>query len=245
MILINFFILLQLYQFIMKFSCKVNCDNCTARCDIYNSIRDSGLHFDDFNPLQAIYKKHETVCKQGSDVTHAIYLVSGSAKLYIEGINHRNIIMYIMRPSSYIGLLSFFESEKYCYTVTTLEESKICMIDLELVQQLYKENHAFFLKLNQAFARSTASILHKIITLNQKQARGRLAENLLYLSDLHGGSIFNMGITRRELGEMCAISEENTVRVLREFCNENIIHMEGRRLSILDRKLLKKLSEIG
>ncbi len=245
MILINFLLLLHRNQAIMKFSCKTNCETCASTCDIYASIKASGIAYNNFNPVQGIYKKHETVCKQGSEVTHAIYLVSGSAKLFIEGLNHRNIIMYIMKPSSYIGLLSFFEAEKYCYSVTTLEESKICMIDLELVKQLYKENHSFFLRLNQAFARSTASILHKIITLNQKQVRGRLAENLLYLSDLNGGSSFHMGLTRRELGEMCAISEENTVRVLKEFRNENIIHIDGRQVSIIDRKLLQKISEIG
>jgi len=229
----------------MKFVNQVKCDSCSSKCDIYHVIKSTGKHYEEFLPLQAIYKKHETVCKQGLCVSHAIYLVSGSAKLFIEGMNHRNIIMYIMKPSSYIGLLSFFESERYCYSVTTLEESRICMIDLNLLKVLYKENHELFLRLNQAFARSTASILHKIITLNQKQVRGRLAENLLYLSDLHGADVYQMELTRRELGEMCAISEENTVRVLKEFKTENIIRVDGRNISIVDRRLLQKISEIG
>ena len=228
----------------MKFTNSLNCNTCTVKCDIYSAAKES-KKFKDFETIHAIYKKHENICKQGTEVTHAIYLVNGTAKLFIEGINHRNIILYLMKQRSYIGLLSFFESAKYCYSVTALEESKICMIDLQLVKNLFQENHSLFLKLNHAFARSSASIMKKIITLNQKHIRGRVAESLLYLSDLYKDETFQMGLTRKELGEMCAISEENTVRILTELKTEKIIAVDGREVKILDKKLLQKISEVG
>jgi len=205
----------------------------------------TGRSMSDAMTIQAHFRKHEKVCKQGTNVSHAIYLVAGTAKLFIEGNNGRNIILYLMKPPAYIGLLSFFESIHYTYSVTAIEESKVCMVDLEFLKMLYLENHEVLLKLNKAFGKSVALIMNKIICLNQKNIRGRMAESLLGLADFYGSNNYKLSITRKELGEMSAISEENTVRLLTEFKNEGIIKVEGKEISIRDKFLLKKFSDIG
>jgi len=178
-------------------------------------------------------------------VSHAIYLVEGIAKLYIEGINDHNIILYLMKPPAYIGLLSFFQAPVYSYSVTALEDSRVCMIELDFLRQLYLENHALLLSLNEAFGKSVALIMNKLISLNQKNTRGRVAESLLYLADFYSSDRYRMPVTRKELGEMSAISEETTVRLLTEFRKEHIIEIEGRDVQIMDKKLLRKISDLG
>jgi len=87
--------------------------------------------------------------------------------------------------------------------------------------------------------------MKKIISLNQKQIRGRIAENLIYLSDINDSYKFHLGVSRKEIGEMAAISEENTVRLLSEFSKEKIISIKGKEIEILDMPLLKKICEVG
>jgi CRP/FNR family transcriptional regulator, polysaccharide utilization system transcription regulator len=229
----------------MKVSSKISCQECPLKCDLSEAIRLSGQSFSEARAIHANFKRHEKICKQGSPVTHAIYLVSGTAKLYIEGINERNIILYLMKPPAYIGLLSFFESVHYNYSVMAIEDSRVCMVDLEIVKELYLGDHNLLLKLNQAFGRSVSAIMKKIITLNQKNIRGRVAESLIYLSEFYGGLKFTLPITRKDLGSLSGISEENTVRLLTELKNENIISIEGKQLEILDMRLLSKLSDLG
>jgi CRP-like cAMP-binding protein len=113
------------------------------------------------------------------------------------------------------------------------------------VKKLYIENHDLLLNLNKAFGKSVSYIMEKIISLNQKQIRGRIAENLIYLSRLNNNHKFHLGLSRKEIGEMVAISEENTVRLLSEFAKENIIKIKGREIEILDMPLLKKICEVG
>jgi len=229
----------------MKVTKKVSCDACSNRCDIYESVRLTGASFSGAKAIQVQFRKSEKICRQGDIVTHAIYLVEGTAKLFIEGINGHNIILYLMKPPAYIGLLSFFESIKYTYSVTSLEDSKVCMVDLDYLKSLYLENHDVLLRLNKAFGKSVALIMNKLICLNQKNTRGRIAESLLYLSGFYGTNRFNLSVTRRELGEMSAISEENTVRLLTEMKKEGIISIEGRKISLNDKNLLKKISDLG
>lgn len=229
----------------MIFSRKITCDECHLKCDIYSSIYHRQNQIEFIQPIHANFKKHDIICKQGTEVTHALFLVSGSAKLFIEGLNNKNIILYIMKPPAYIGLLSFFESPVYSYSVSALEDSQVCFIKLDLVRKLYMENHDLLLKLNTAFGKSVSRIMKKIISLNQKQIRGRIAENLIYLAELNEGNKFHLKLTRKEIGEMTAISEENTVRLLSEFAKEQIISLKGREIEITDMPLLMKISDVG
>jgi len=229
----------------MKLTRKISCESCRYKCDIYEAAKLTGRSFIGAKTIQAQFRKHEKICKQGDNVSHAIYLVEGSAKLFIEGINGHNIILYLMKPPAYIGLLSFFESIQYTYSVTAIEDSKVCMVDLDFLKELYLENHQVLLKLNKAFGKSVALIMNKIICLNQKNIRGRIAESLLYLSGFYGTTKYTLPVTRKELGEMSAISEENTVRLLTELKKEGIISVDGREITIKDRTLLKKISELG
>jgi CRP/FNR family transcriptional regulator len=230
----------------MRFSKKESCNDCVLKCDIFSTRAISGTdQKDDFSPLHASFKKHDIICKQGTEVTHSLFLVKGTAKLFIEGLNNRNIILYLLKPPSYIGLLAFFESPNYSYSCTALEESEVCFIPLDLVKKLYIEDHKLLLSLNKAFGKSVSNIMKKIISLNQKQIRGRIAENLIYLSEFHNDTKFNICLTRKEIGEMSAISEENAVRILTEFARENIIRTKGREIEILDTSLLRKISEVG
>jgi CRP/FNR family transcriptional regulator len=229
----------------MKFTKNGDCSECLLKCDIHPVIEKTGKENAEINPLHAHLKKHDIICKQGTEVTHALFLVKGSAKLYIEGLNNKNIILYILKPPAYIGLLSFFESPFYFYTVSALEESEVCFIDLGLVRKLYMENHELLLSLNKAFGKSVSNIMKKIISLNQKQIRGRIAENLIYLSEIYDNHRFHLNVSRKEIGEMVAISEENTVRLLSELAKENIISVKGKEIEILDMPLLKKICEVG
>ena len=103
---------------------------CILKCDIYPVLNRTWQRFQVDHSIACQLKKHDIICKQGTEVTHAIFLVKGSAKLYIEGLNNRNIILYILKPPAYIGLLSFFESPFYFYSVSALEESEVCFIEL-------------------------------------------------------------------------------------------------------------------
>ena len=221
-----------------------NCETCKLKCDIYLTAREMNIE-KELKPVQIIYKKYETICRQNAGVTCASILVDGNAKMYIDGINRKNIILNILVPSNYIGLTSVFGSTGYSYNVAALNECRTCQVDIELVRTMYYANHNFLLKLNQAFGNSVSAIMGKLISLNQKQLRGKVAGSLLYLADLYESKKFILAITRKELGELSAISEENAVRVLTEFKNEGIIDIKGKEIELVNTGLLETISNVG
>lgn len=229
----------------MKFVKETNCKGCKNKCDVYYNLMKLAKNTRDIKPLKAIYKKNENICKQGSNISDALFLIRGSAKLFIEGLNGKNLILYIIKPQTYLGLLSSFESTNYSYSVTALEECEICNINSELVKKIYTSNQSLLINTNNAFGNSMDNLLKKITSLTQKQIRARIAESLIYLSELNNNHKFNLGLSRKELGEMVSMSEENTVRLLSEFSKESIISCKGREIEIKDMQLLKKISDLG
>lgn len=223
---------------------KAGCESCQHKCDIFLTSKEMGLE-DSLQPRKVAYKKYEQICRQNSIVTHAIILCEGNAKMYIEGSNGKNIILNILMPSNYIGLLAVFGSPAYSYNVSALTPCVTCHIGIEMIKKLYYHNHNYLIQLNQAFGSSVASIMKKLLSLSQKQLRGKVAESLIYLSQLYESHAFTLTITRKELGELSGISEENAVRVLTEFKNEGIIGLHGKVIEVLDMEMLQKLSLIG
>lgn len=229
----------------MRLTNHFQCSNCSEKCDIYkaNALNNNGPF--QLKSIRGTYRKRDLICKQGTKVSHAMYVLKGKAKMLIEGHHRKNIILNIIGPGNYIGLLSYFEPVDYCYTVIALEDMEICLLEIQTIKELYQSDHHLFTTLNQALSHASVSIMKKIISLNQKTIRARLAECLLYLSGLNGHDSINLNLTRKELGEMCGMSEENIVRLLKNFREEKIIQIEGRKVDFLNKSILTRISENG
>ena len=220
------------------------CESCNLKCDIFLSAREMGLS-DKLRPVQSRYRKRQIICSEGEEITHVMIILAGNAKMYVEGINGSNIIISILIPQSYIGHIAVLDYKKYRYSAAALSDCHICHIGIDAVRKMYRENNSFMDRINAQITDSISHIMSKLVSLNQKQLRGKVAESLLYLSDLSASDTFRMPVTRRELAELSAISEENTVRVLTEFRNKGIIELSGREISIRNKTMLRSISSVG
>jgi len=226
----------------------IHADSCNT-CP-YKDYALTKLQTDDVNLIQnscliVNFKKGENVCKQGTEVTHALYLAKGSVKLYIEGKN-KNLILKIITKRKYIGLQSLFGDRIYQYTITTLEDSQICMINANIILDLAKKNVNYLFELTRNISEATNFVYKKIIDINQKQLRGRLADVLLHFSEnVFKSNTFELKLTRKELAEYSAMSMENTVRILNEYKKDGIIDLDGRIFTIKQPEILRKVAELG
>lgn len=75
--------------------------------------------------MRVVYKKGETICKQGSFASHIMFLEEGLVKIYLEG-NPRNLILTITPSNHLIGLPSIYEGNNtFLYSVSTYIDSKV------------------------------------------------------------------------------------------------------------------------
>jgi CRP/FNR family transcriptional regulator len=93
------------------------------------------------------------------------------------------------------------------------------------------------------FTASHDFLYSRLMALGTKSLHGRLATALLYLNEdrFHHEDIFSH-ITRTDLAELSAMSIESLIRILKEFKQEDLIKLEGKRIEILNLNKMQSVS---
>jgi CRP/FNR family transcriptional regulator len=92
----------------------------------------------------------------------------------------------------------------------------------------------------------TDKIIHDNLEIKRKHLKGRIAHVLLYFSEyIYNKNEFELPIARREIAEYIGMTTENVIRTLSEFKKDKIIQTHGKKIVIIDQKLLKSISDFG
>lgn len=229
-----------------NYTSSTNCLDCTKSSQCFKQLILSELEFINENKTQVLYTKGENICKQGAFASYVLYISDGLVKLYLESPNHKNINIKILKTSEFIGLSSIYGENIYNYSVLALKDSTVCLIEKEGIRKLLTNNGNFASEIIKWYCRNEKQLFTKIKSLGQKQMHGRLADTLLYLCDnsFDQEEIFST-LSRKDIADFACISTESTVRLLTELKNDHIIDMDGKKIKIVNKELLKEISKHG
>jgi CRP/FNR family transcriptional regulator, polysaccharide utilization system transcription regulator len=225
-----------------RYLVKTNCYDCYARSTCFIQRVKNAEDFYSLQKNHIIYKKRETIIKEGTQVSNILFVMDGLVKIYIEGPD-KNIIIKILRSDNFIGLTSLFGDDTYYFSVAALKETRVCTIERESFKALATQCCDFSRELSSWYCKSYNLMLSKCLNLGLRQLNGKLANILLYLNsnEFEGIDVFSY-ISRNDLAELSGMSMESVVRLLSEFSNEKIIEIKGKKIEI---KNLKRLEEIN
>jgi len=198
------------------------------------------------NSYAVDYAKGSNIFKQNTLTAHVVFLRTGLLKLYKEAKSGKVLILKLIRDGSFVGNLSFFAENIHQYSVSTLEDSKICFIERAVFRQILRENGNYAFKMLETVSKNGLFIFERLMTQYQKQLPGRIADVLLYFIDeIYESQVFSFPLTRRELAELAGTTKESFIRTLTEFKNDKIIELDGRQVSVKSMEILRTLSHLG
>jgi len=223
-----------------------NCKNCKKRNNIFALLNDDELALVDQHRYELTFNKGEIIFKQGSPLTHVACITDGLAKIYIEGLNKRNLILSFAKPVQMIGGPGMFVDYRHHFTVAAIEETSACLIDTKIVEELIERNPAFACDLLKKTNQISIANFKKFINLTQKQMHGRIADALIFLHDeIYGRNPFLLTLSRQDLADLTAMSKENVIRVIKTFKDQGLMKVEGNVVEILNMKELTRIGETG
>lgn len=191
------------------------------------------------------FKKGASIIKQGMFSTNVVFLRVGLVKIHITGPYNEQIVRLIKAPT-YLGLPTTFGNKINQYSVTAVLDSEVCFIDLNMFRIILKDNNDFSAYIIQELSKSELESYRRCANRTQKQTRGNLADVLLDFSDnIFQSDSFTLPISQTDMGNLVDASRESINRLLSEFANDNIVKMEGRKVTILNKKLLQTISSNG
>lgn len=73
---------------------------------------------------QVVFRKGDSITKQGAFASYVLFMVKGLAKQYIEGIDNKSFNLKVVTPGDFIGLSSVFDKIKFDYSTIALTDRK-------------------------------------------------------------------------------------------------------------------------
>ena len=115
------------------------CSGCPVIWKNFRHLSESELKLIDENRYEAAFKPGEILVKQGTPASNALFLASGIAKKYIEGINGRNFISGILIPGSPLMGPGAYTGARYTCSVSALTQVKACFVSFDVFRKLVRE----------------------------------------------------------------------------------------------------------
>jgi CRP/FNR family transcriptional regulator, polysaccharide utilization system transcription regulator len=221
----------------------------SAKLTILDYLQNLGLTEEERERMTRVkiaFRKGETIAKQGALNAYVMVLADGLAKAYLEGYQEKGLNFKIIQPFDFIGLTSIRESESYRFSVAAITPCTLYLVEKEVFMNLVKRNKDFSDFLMSWYCKFTGHIFTRLHCVANKQAPGRIADVLLYLSkEVFHGNIIPTTISRKDVAELAGMSTESAVRILSELKNDGIIRVLKEGLELLKPDLLKTISIAG
>jgi len=223
-----------------------SCTISAIQCKCFEKLSEEELDFINANSVVIKYKRHETICKQGSFVSHIMFIEKGLAKVYMDD-GSKSLVLKVIPEGNLLGLSSLSEEHTtYVYSAMTYVDSVIKLIDIKAFRQLVKQNAEFAKEVIDILSANSKQINGRFFCLTHKQAYGRLADIFLCLSRLvFKQDEFELPLSRRDLAELSGMTAETVIRMIKKFTEDGLIEMNGKSFKVLDYDRLISISEKG
>lgn len=195
------------------------------------------LHSDDALRIKnekatSFYKKNQPLFIEGSYPRGVFCIISGKVKVFSTGETGKEQIIRIAGAGDVVGFRALFSEEPYRLSATTLEESSIFVIKIEDFLELVHSQPELLQAVLRELSKESGERADFIKAMAQKTVRERLAIVLLVLESIYKDDLINL--SREDLANFVGTATETLIRLLKDFKDENLIEVQGRKIKLID-----------
>lgn len=194
------------------------------------------------------HKKGQILFYEGTKPLGIFCISDGIVKVYKTASNGKEQIIRLAKKGDFLGYVSLLGEEAYSNSATIVEDANICFIPREAFLKVLAEDTEFHRRVTKALCHDLGVMESKLTDATQKSIRERLAFTLLKLSETYGidgkeGDKIDIVLTREEIAGLVGTATETVIRLLSEFKKDELIDFEGKKIIVLDKKGLARLSD--
>ncbi len=191
-------------------------------------------------------KKGEPIFEE-VEITKGVFCIKeGICKLSKLSANGKDQIVKLVKPGELLGQRSMISEEPANLSAVALEDMEVCFIPKTEIMGFFNGNNEFSMNVMKTICGDLKESDDHMVSMAQKNVKERLAETLLYLEDTFGKNddgALHIQLSRDELAGMIGTATESCIRLLSELNKSGIIDLVGKKIAIIDRNKLKRMSE--
>ncbi|MEO1652683.1 MAG: Crp/Fnr family transcriptional regulator [Bacteroidota bacterium] len=223
------------------------CSECQIRgkC-IFSDLE--GCYLDEVSDKKNInhYPKGSIIFHEHNYPLGLFGIYKGKVKIYKTAETGKEHILSLAREGDVLGYRSLVSGEKYEVSAATLEDCQVCFIPKNVFMDILKQSNNLTGTVMEMLTGDLKVAENKITHMAQKTVKERVAETLLMLKEFYGfdtdGSTINVSLSREDIANLVGTATETLIRSLAEFKKNQIIDLKGKKISILNHKLLDRIA---
>ena len=194
------------------------------------------------------YKKGQSIFYEDNLPMGIYCLSSGSIKLTRSNKDGKEQIIRFAKEGEFLGYRAVIAEEPLVATATCIEDTTCCFIPKSVFLDLIDKNSQINKFMLKSLCHDLGIADEKIQSLAQKSVRERLAETLLFLqktfqeNDNTDDNLISVTLPREDIANIVGTATETVIRLLSEFKADKLIDMEGKKIRILNKATLEKIS---
>lgn len=197
----------------------------------------------------AIHKRGQVLFSEGSKPTGVFCIHKGKVKIYKQGYNGKEQILYICSAGDVLGYNALISEDNYTLSAVALEDCVVCFIPKAAFVEGIKESENFRKILMKTISQQEALLANMVTGLAQKTVRQRLAAALVMLNDTYTSGAGTeekpqINLSREDLANIVGTATESLIRLLNTFKDEELVTITGRKISVIDAEGLKKIGHL-
>ncbi|MBU2552661.1 MAG: Crp/Fnr family transcriptional regulator [Proteobacteria bacterium] len=207
-----------------------------------------GLPEDQIQAVQAIAQERtlargELVFSEGDEGTGFYMVADGRIKIFKLSPEGKEQILHIFGPGEPFGEVAMFAGRHFPAYAEAIEKSAVLFFPRLSLSDLISRNPALALNMLGVLSLRLRRFTNLIEDLSLKEVPGRLAAYLLILSQMNqDASDLDLDVSKGQLASLLGTIPETLSRILARMSQQDLIQVDGRRISILDRTALEQLS---
>ncbi|MDE3742619.1 Crp/Fnr family transcriptional regulator [Maribacter sp. D37] len=191
-------------------------------------------------------KKGEALFEEGDKLDGVFCVRDGISKLSKLSANGKDQIVKLASKGEVMGQRSVIAEEYTNLSAVAVSDMEVCFIPKDSIVHTLNRNPDYAVEILRHMAHDLKEADDVIVNMSQKTVKQRIAEAFLYLKSNYGEDeqgFLVLTLSREDIANVVGTATESAIRIISEFKKKGMIKTSGKKIGVLNEKLLQELTE--
>jgi CRP/FNR family transcriptional regulator len=217
-----------------------------AAIPIFNGLPDDQITAIKQIAIEKKVTKGEILFSEGDEGKGFFVIAEGRLKVFKVSPDGKEQILHILGRGQPFGEVSVFAGQRFPANAQALESSRVFFLPRSGIVNLIAANPSLALNMLAVMSKKLRQFAVQIENLSLKEMPARLSSYLIYLAEEQGvDEVITLKISKGQLASILGTIPETLSRIFARLSGQNLIRVEGKKITLLDRSGLEDLAEFG
>ena len=188
--------------------------------------------------------KGEIIFSEGDEGKGFFVIAEGRVKVFKVSTEGKEQILHIFGPGQPFGEVPVFAGQKFPANAQAIDRTRVLFFPRASIVNLISANPSLALNMLAVMSKKLIQFAVQIENLSLKEMPARLASYLIFLADEQNkGDLVTLKISKGQLASTLGTIPETLSRAFAKLSGQNLINVDGKKITLLDRRGLENLAE--